>query len=98
MSRVFTKLLPRAKGIRVVRQWSGLYNMTPDRQPIICEADNVKNFYLSCGYSGHGFMFGPVTGEALAQHIVLGKSDIPIDMLHYRRFAEGKLLIEPAVV
>jgi len=98
MSRVFTKLLPRAKGIRVVRQWSGLYNMTPDRQPIICEADNVKGFYLSCGYSGHGFMFGPVTGEALAQHIVLGKSDIPIDMLHYRRFAEGKLLIEPAVV
>ncbi len=98
MSRVFTKLLPRAKGIRVVRQWSGLYNMTPDRQPIICEADNVKGFYLTCGYSGHGFMFGPVTGEALAQHIVLGKSDIPIDMLHYRRFAEGKLLIEPAVV
>ncbi|NLI96724.1 MAG: FAD-binding oxidoreductase [Synergistaceae bacterium] len=98
MSRVFTKLLPRAKGIRVVRQWSGLYNMTPDRQPIICEAENVKGFYLSCGYSGHGFMFGPVTGEALAQHIVLGKSDIPIDMLHYRRFAEGKLLIEPAVV
>jgi sarcosine oxidase subunit beta len=98
MSQVFTKLLPRAKGIRVVRQWSGLYNMTPDRQPIICEAENVKGFYLSCGYSGHGFMFGPVTGEALAQHIVLGKSDIPIDMLHYRRFAEGKLLIEPAVV
>jgi sarcosine oxidase subunit beta len=98
MSRVFTKLLPRAKGIRVVRQWSGLYNMTPDRQPIICEAENVKGFYLSCGYSGHGFMFGPVTGEALAQHILLGKSDIPIDMLHYRRFAEGKLLIEPAVV
>jgi sarcosine oxidase subunit beta len=43
-------------------------------------------------------MFGPVTGEALAQHILFGKSDIPIDMLHYRRFAEGKLLIEPAVV
>lgn len=98
MSQVFTKLLPRAKGIRVVRQWSGLYNMTPDRQPIICEAENVKGFFLSCGYSGHGFMFGPVTGEALAQNIVLGKSDIPIDMLHYRRFAEGKLLIEPAVV
>lgn len=98
MSRVFTKLLPRAKGIRVVRQWSGLYNMTPDRQPVICEAENVKGFFLSCGYSGHGFMFGPVTGEALAQHILLGKSDIPIDMLHYRRFAEGKLLIEPAVV
>lgn len=98
MSRVFTKLLPRAKDIRVVRQWSGLYNMTPDRQPIICEAENVSGFFLSCGYSGHGFMFGPVTGEALAQHVVLGKSDIPIDMLHYRRFAEGKLLIEPAVV
>lgn len=98
MSSKFVKLLPRTRGVRVVRQWSGLYNMTPDKQPIICEADNVKGFFLSCGYSGHGFMFGPISGELLAQKI-LGKDPwINIEMLHYSRFERGELLIEPAVV
>ncbi|HAA47403.1 MAG TPA: FAD-dependent oxidoreductase [Synergistaceae bacterium] len=98
MSQTITKLLPRTKGIRAVRQWSGLYNMTPDRQPVMCEADNVKGFYLSVGYSGHGFMFGPVSGELLAQKILGQKPWIPIDQLHYSRFEKGELLIEPAVV
>ncbi|HDQ92953.1 MAG TPA: FAD-binding oxidoreductase [Synergistetes bacterium] len=98
MSRTFVKLLPRTKGVRVVRQWSGLYNMTPDKQPILCEADNVKGFFLNCGYSGHGFMFGPVSGELLAQKITGKEPWISIDMLHYDRFEKGELLIEPAVV
>lgn len=98
MSRTITKLLPRARGVRVVRQWSGLYNMTPDRAPIMGEADTVKGFFLTCGYSGHGFMFGPVSGDLMAQLILTGKTAIDIEPLHYRRFAEGKLLVEPAVV
>ncbi|NLO56262.1 MAG: FAD-binding oxidoreductase [Thermovirga sp.] len=98
MSRTFVKLLPRARGIRVARQWSGLYNMTPDCQPILCESDDVKGFFLSCGYSGHGFMFGPISGELLAQQILGQKPRIPIGMLHYKRFERGELLVEPAVV
>ncbi len=98
MSRTFVKLLPRTKGVRVVRQWSGLYNMTPDKQPILCEADNVKGFYLSVGYSGHGFMFAPISGELLAQKITGKTPWISIDMLHYDRFEKGELLVEPAVV
>jgi sarcosine oxidase subunit beta len=98
MSKKFVKLLPRTRGVRVVRQWSGLYNMTPDKQPVLCEADNVKGFYLNCGYSGHGFMFAPISGELLAQKIVGKDPWIPIEQLHYNRFERGELLIEPAVV
>jgi len=98
MSRTFVKLLPRTRGVRVVRQWSGLYNMTPDCQPILCEADEVKGFFLSCGYSGHGFMFGPISGELLTQQILGQEPRIPIMMLHYRRFEKGELLVEPAIV
>ncbi len=98
MARTINKLLPRTKGVRIVRQWSGLYNMTPDRQPILGEAEDIKGFFLSVGFSGHGFMFGPTTGELLAQ-LILGKDlSMPIDMLHYRRFATGELINEPAVV
>ncbi len=98
MAQTIYKLLPRTKGVRIVRQWSGLYNMTPDRQPILGEAEDIKGFFLSVGFSGHGFMFGPTTGELMAQ-LILGKNlSMPIDMLHYRRFATGELINEPAVV
>jgi sarcosine oxidase subunit beta len=97
MSEVFVKLLPRAKGIRVVRQWAGLYDMTPDRQPVIGETD-VKGFILSTGYSGHGFMFGPITGQLVAELIVKKETSIDISMLDYHRFERGEEIWEPAVV
>ncbi|HOU31898.1 MAG TPA: FAD-binding oxidoreductase [Synergistaceae bacterium] len=98
MAQKITKVLPRAKGIRLVRQWSGLYEMTPDRQPILGEADEVKGFFLSTGFSGHGFMLAPETGVLMAELILKGETHLPIGMLHYRRFASGELINEPAVV
>ena len=97
MSRTFTKHLPRTRGIRVVRQWSGLYDMTPDRQPEMGETD-VKGFYLSTGYSGHGFMFGPISGKLMAELYTKGETSIDISMLDYHRFERGELINEPAVV
>jgi sarcosine oxidase subunit beta len=96
MSSVLAKLLPVTKGIRVVRHWAGLYDMTPDGSPIIGETD-VKNFYHSTGYSGHGFMLGPIAGKVLAQHLTGAKPDIDFSILDYRRFARGELIIEPNI-
>ncbi|MEG1972502.1 MAG: FAD-binding oxidoreductase, partial [Oscillospiraceae bacterium] len=63
MSKTLCKLMPIFKGISVVRQWAGMYNLTPDRQPIYGKVDNLEGYYLAVGFSGHGFMFGPVTGK-----------------------------------
>jgi len=97
MSKTILRMLPRVKDIRVVRHWSGQYDMTPDAQPIIGETD-VKNFYHSTGYSGHGFMLGPIAGKILAQHIAGMKPDIDFSMLDYRRFERGELIKEHNVV
>lgn len=97
MSKTILRMLPRVKNIRVVRHWSGQYDMTPDAQPIIGETD-VKNFYHSTGYSGHGFMLGPIAGKILAQHITGKKPDIDFSMLDYRRFERGELIREHNVV
>jgi sarcosine oxidase subunit beta len=96
MSKKLTSLLPATRGVRVVRHWSGLYDMTPDGSPIIGETD-VKNFYHSTGYSGHGFMLGPIAGRILAQHLTGGKPDIDFSMLDYRRFGLGELIVEPSI-
>ena len=72
--------------------------MSPDRQPIYGKAENVEGFYMACGYSGHGFMFGPVTGEVMAEAILGEKSSLPIEKLGLDRFSKGELLFEPSVV
>ena len=97
MSKTILRMLPRVKDIRVVRHWSGQYDMTPDAQPIIGETD-VRNFYHSTGYSGHGFMLAPIAGKILAQHITGMKPDIDFSMLDYRRFERGELIKEHNVV
>lgn len=97
ISRRVVKLLPRTKGIRVVRQWAGYYDMTPDAAPILGETD-VKNFYHATGFSGHGFMLGPVAGQIMTA--VLNGDEPPIDptIMDYHRFERGELIVEPNVV
>jgi sarcosine oxidase, subunit beta len=98
MAKNCCELLPLLKDLRVVRQWAGLYCMSPDRQPIYGRANNVEGFYMATGYSGHGFMFGPVTGVVMAETILGEKRSLPIDKLGLDRFEKGELLFEPSVV
>lgn len=98
MAKDCCTLLPLLKDLRVVRQWAGLYCMSPDRQPIYGKANNVEGFYMATGYSGHGFMFGPVTGVVMAESILGEKHSLPIDKLGLDRFEKGELLFEPSVV
>lgn len=98
MTKTITQVMPILNKARVLRQWAGSYNITPDRQPILGAADQVKGFYIAAGFSGHGFMFGPATGMLLSQCILSEKCELPIDMLNLRRFEKGELIFEPSVV
>jgi sarcosine oxidase subunit beta len=82
----------------MVRQWAGLYNMSPDSQPILGEHPKLKGFYMSLGFSGHGFMLAPTTGKLIAELILDGKTSITINKLDIGRFERGELIIEPSVV
>jgi len=98
MAQKITWLLPPLKGIRVVRQWAGLYNMTPDRTPILGAVPEVPGLFLAVGFSGHGFMLAPMTGVLLAESILGLPASLPIEKMDLARFARGELLREPAVV
>ena len=97
MAREITRVLPPVGNLRVVRQWAGLYDMTPDAHPIL-GATPVEGFYLACGFSGHGFMLAPITGRLLAEIICDGKPSIDISGLDLGRFERGELVVEPSVV
>ncbi|AZR72473.1 FAD-dependent oxidoreductase [Anoxybacter fermentans] len=97
MARKVTWLLPPLKHLRVVRQWAGLYNVTPDRQPILCETPQVPGFYLAIGFSGHGFMIAPMVGILMAEMITGQKLSMDLE-LDLGRFERGELILEPSVV
>jgi len=98
MAKTVDDILPPISKLRVIRQWAGLYNMTPDKQPIYDKADNVEGFYMAVGFSGHGFMFGPITGVVMSEMILGEKPTIDVSMLNLNRFKTGNLLLEPSVV
>jgi len=93
-----TRVLPILKNIRVVRQWAGLYDMSPDRNPIIDEMKGASGLYTVAGFSGHGFMVAPKTAVIIAQHLTGEKPDIDLRLFSAERYETGKLLLEPSVV
>ncbi len=97
MAAKITDILPAIKEIRVIRQWAGLYDLTPDKTQILGATD-VPGFFVAAGFSGHGFMIAPVVGKIMAEVMLGQKPEYPIEMYGINRFASGDLYVEPSVV
>ena len=66
--------------------WAGLYEVTPDHNQIIGRATGVDGFIYATGFSGHGFLMGPATGE-IVRDLVLGREpSYDISGFDVRRF------------
>ncbi|MDA4128963.1 MAG: FAD-binding oxidoreductase [Thaumarchaeota archaeon] len=67
----------------------GLYEMTPDSNPIVCEIPDVEGLYCCSGFAGHGFMHSPAIGELTADLITKGRTSLDISSYHIERFGKG---------
>lgn len=90
------EILPRTRDIRIVRHWSGFYDMTPDASPLFGGTE-VDGLYVSCGYSGHGYMVGPVAGKVMTELILGQKTSFDMSVFDYHRFERGETILEPMV-
>ncbi|HEX3772393.1 MAG TPA: FAD-binding oxidoreductase [Polyangiaceae bacterium] len=89
---------PSLGAVKVLRQWAGCYDLTPDANPIVGPVDEVEHFYQASGFMGHGFMMAPIVGKRLAE-LVDGEPPIPeFERWNLRRFKEGKLLAEGMII
>lgn len=95
---IMCEALPVLRNLRVVRQWAGQYDMSPDRNPVIDEAETCKNFYSVCGFSGHGFMVAPRVSRLVANYLTNQTDSLDIHKFSKKRFETGELLLEPSVV
>ncbi len=78
---------PLLETAELLTEWAGLYEMTPDHQAILGRLPGVENAICVAGFSGHGFMHGPICGQLMAEEIIDGKAHtVNIDPLRYDRF------------
>ncbi len=97
-ARSLTRACPVLGDVKVLRQWAGCYDLTPDANPIIGPVDDVEGFVQASGFMGHGFMMAPIVGKLIAEHMVDGQPSELFDKWNLRRFKEGKLLHEAMII
>jgi sarcosine oxidase subunit beta len=81
--------LPALADASISHAWAGLYEVTPDANPIIGATDGLDGFFQINGFSGHGFQHSPAAGRILAD--VIAGRDPQFDLAPFsaRRFAAG---------
>lgn len=100
-----TRACPILRPVKVLRQWAGCYDLTPDANPIVGAVDEIEHFYQASGFMGHGFMMAPIMGKLLAEAIVDPKPRPPgpeavalFERWNLRRFRTGNLLSEAMII
>jgi glycine/D-amino acid oxidase-like deaminating enzyme len=89
------QLLPRLEYVSFSQLIPGVYDVTPDHQPILGPV--ADGLFVACGFSGHGFMIAPAVARITAD-AVLGRRDHVLDVLGLDRFTTGRLVPEPQLV
>jgi sarcosine oxidase subunit beta len=89
VARALLDVLPTLGDVKVLRQWAGAYDVTPDGKPVLGPSPGVENLVQLNGASGHGFMISPMTTRIVADHI-LGRAP-PVGLAPYlpARFGPG---------
>lgn len=91
--------VPAFRDVQLVEGWAGLYEMTPDHNPMIGEHPLLKGFFMANGFSGHGLMMAPATGKVVSELIRTGRAEtVDVSDLSIDRFARGQLFWDEAMI
>ena len=88
ISRHLLRFMPHLGNLRILRQWAGPYDLTPDNRPILGPA-GYGNFIQVHGFAGHGFMISPAIVQIVAEYIAHGTSHPFIERHALSRFEKG---------
>ena len=95
-AEALTELMPCLRGMKFMRIWAGLTDMTPDMAPIIDGNYPVQGLYMDCGWGYFGFKSGPIAGRYMAKFIATGQCPDMLKPFTLRRFEENRLMGEIA--
>ena len=79
------ELFPFTAKLKVLRQWAGIADMTPDFSPVMGETP-IQNYYIDAGWGTYGFKATPVCGKRLAETLATGRIPALIKPFELERF------------
>jgi sarcosine oxidase subunit beta len=87
--------MPALAGAPIMCAWAGLYEMTPDQMGIISKVPGMAGLHVVAGFSGHGFMHGPIAGQLMDELVADGRAHtVDIAPLDIERFKRGHTPVE----
>ncbi len=89
-AQALTELMPITGRLKILRQWAGPYDVTPDNSPLLGRTPGLPNLLLMSGFVGHGFMMAPAVAERMAKWMATGQSDELFEKFTLQRFADDK--------
>ena len=95
--RALADLIPQLGAVKLLRQWAGCYDVTPDHSPVLGETPGVAGLLQMSGFVGHGFMMAPAVARRMAEWMG-GAPDEIFERYNVRRFAEGRLIQETFII
>ena len=91
--------LPAFRDLKDAEGWAGLYEMTPDHNPVLGEHSALSGFVFANGFSGHGLMMAPATGTVVSEIVRSGRSStFDIGIFAPDRFERGALVHDAATI
>ena len=87
------ELFPFLSDIKVLRQWAGLADMTPDFSPIMGKT-RIQGFYIDAGWGTWGFKATPVSGKTMAYTVANDEDHETIKSFNLARFERFELVGE----
>ncbi|MFH1935775.1 MAG: FAD-dependent oxidoreductase [Pseudomonadota bacterium] len=97
-AEALSEILPCLKGVKFMRHWAGLADMTPDMAPIMDGNDPIEGYYIDCGWGYFGFKSCGVTGKYMARFIATGNCPDMLKPFNLRRFEQHRLMGETAAL
>jgi len=88
-ARRLTRLMPVLGDVKILRQWAGPYDCSPDGNPILGEPPDLPDFFVACGFVGHGFMMAPIVGKLYADWLTGGERHELFERYTLGRFQAG---------
>ncbi len=97
-AEALVELMPCLAGVKFMRSWAGLADMTPDMAPIMDGNDPVEGVYMNCGWGYFGFKSCSATGRYMARFLATGKCPDRLKPFALARFKNHRLMGETAAL
>ena len=85
--------MPAFADAGLAASWTGVYDVTPDWNPVLGPLPGIDGLHVAFGFSGHGFKLSPMIGRIVAQSALGLVPDLPLAPYSIERFAAGRLLV-----